>query len=196
MRARRDTQIEASRLRRLSPLQTLEDQSQNLGDTLSLLHREGGASTLMETSYKTYVLRFTRESKFSFNQRIARIPPIRLCAPHARHTPPSRNSLASQRTREVFSISCQRSSPWCAEPRIQQLAFGIQGHCYGASAIRGRGPSGRPRQRPWQRPSPCMEVHHRCERLGGDLRVSVTCCRLSRRTRESTTTIDPRSVQR
>src|SRR5216683_167750 len=73
MLARRDTRLEAARLRRLSPLQTFEDQSQTWGIRChSCTWREGFAPS-WKLSYKTYVLRFTRESRFSFNQRIARI---------------------------------------------------------------------------------------------------------------------------
>src|SRR6266581_873173 len=73
MLARRDTQREVSRLRPLSPLQTLEDQSRTWGIRChSCTGREGFAPS-WKLAYKTYVLRFTRESRFSFNQRIARI---------------------------------------------------------------------------------------------------------------------------
>src|SRR6266581_9273103 len=76
MLARRDTRREASRLRPLSPLQTLEDQSRTWGIRChSCTGREGFAPS-WKLSYKTYVLRFTRESKFSFNQRIAQTKPI------------------------------------------------------------------------------------------------------------------------
>src|SRR4029450_1863299 len=75
MLARRDTQTEASRLRRLSPLRTLEDQSQIRGIRCHSCTGREGLPPSWKLSYKTYVLRFTRESKFSFNQRIARSLP-------------------------------------------------------------------------------------------------------------------------
>src|SRR6266851_3317973 len=87
MLARRDTRLEAARLRRLSPLQTFEDQSQTWGIRChSCTWREGFAPS-WKLSYKTYVLRFARESKFSFNQRIARSLPscsraLRKSRPH------------------------------------------------------------------------------------------------------------------
>src|SRR5262245_25731261 len=73
MRARRDTRREATRLRRLSPLQTLENQSQIWGICCHSCTGREGLPPSWKLSYKTYVLRFTRESRFSFNQRIARI---------------------------------------------------------------------------------------------------------------------------
>jgi hypothetical protein len=85
MLARRDTRREASRLRRLSPLQTLENQSQTWGIRCHSCTGREGLPPSWKLSYKTYVLRFTRESKFSFNQRIARIlmssryQPLRFC---------------------------------------------------------------------------------------------------------------------
>src|SRR4029434_4990849 len=75
MLARRDTRLEAARLRRLSPLQTVEDQSQTWGIRCHSCTGREGRPTSWKLSYKTYVLRFTRESKFSFNQRIARTLP-------------------------------------------------------------------------------------------------------------------------
>src|SRR5215813_3235826 len=55
MLARRDTRMEASRLRRLSPLQPLEDQSPSWGIRYhSCTGREGLASS-WQLSYKTYV---------------------------------------------------------------------------------------------------------------------------------------------
>src|SRR5215467_12339405 len=72
MLARRDTRLEAARLRRLSPLQTFEDQSQTWGIRCHSCTGREGLAPSWKLSYKTYVLRFTRESKFSFNQRIAR----------------------------------------------------------------------------------------------------------------------------
>src|SRR5437764_12174602 len=72
MLARRDTRIEASRLRHLSPLQTLEDQSQTWGIRCHSCTGREELPPSWKLSYKTYVLRFTRESRFSFNQRIAR----------------------------------------------------------------------------------------------------------------------------
>src|SRR5207249_4861384 len=73
MLARRDTRREASRLRRLSPLQTLEDQSQTWGIRCHSCTGREGLSPSWKLSYKTEVLRFTREPRSSFNQRIARI---------------------------------------------------------------------------------------------------------------------------
>src|SRR4029434_5328504 len=73
MLARRDTRREAARLRRLSPLQTLENQSQTWGIRCHSCTGREGLPPSWKLSYKTYVLRFTREPKFSFNQRIARI---------------------------------------------------------------------------------------------------------------------------
>src|SRR5262252_4113801 len=73
MLARRDTRLEAARLRRLSPLQTVEDQSQTWGIRCHSCTEREGLPPSWKLSYKTYVLRFTRESRFSFNQRIARI---------------------------------------------------------------------------------------------------------------------------
>src|SRR5215468_9173849 len=75
MLARRDTQREAARLRHLSPLQALEDQSQTWGIRCHSCTWREGLSPSWPLSYKMYVLRFTRESKFSFNQRIARTLP-------------------------------------------------------------------------------------------------------------------------
>src|SRR5215468_942689 len=75
MLARRDTRLEAARLRRLSPLQTFEDQSQTWGIRCHSCTGREGLSPSWKLSYKTYVLRFTRESRFSFNQRIARRRP-------------------------------------------------------------------------------------------------------------------------
>src|SRR3989442_8702911 len=104
MLARRDTRSEASRLRHLSPLQTFEDQSQTWGIRCHSCTGREGLTPSWKLSYKTYVLRFTREPRFSFNQRIARIlmswfsfpetfPPImrggfRAVATHA-HTAPT-----------------------------------------------------------------------------------------------------------
>src|SRR5215831_16836787 len=73
MLARRDTRREAARLRRLSPLQTLENQSQIWGICCHSCTGREGLPPSWKLSYKTYVLRFTRESRFSFNQRIARV---------------------------------------------------------------------------------------------------------------------------
>src|SRR4029450_11046196 len=73
MLARRDTRLEAGRLRCLSPLQTVEDQSQTWGIRCHSCTGREGLPPSWKLSYKTYVLRFTRESRFSFNQRIARI---------------------------------------------------------------------------------------------------------------------------
>src|SRR5215475_14329372 len=73
MLARRDTRREAARLRRLSPLQTLENQSQIWGILCNPCTGKEGLPPSWKLSYKTEVLRFTRESRFSFNQRIARI---------------------------------------------------------------------------------------------------------------------------
>src|SRR5438270_4340779 len=73
MLARRDTRREASRLRRLSPLQTLEDQSQTWGIRCHSCTGREGLSPSWKLSYKTEVLRFTREPRSSFNQRIARL---------------------------------------------------------------------------------------------------------------------------
>src|SRR5215831_7377340 len=75
MPARRDTRIEAPKVRRLSPLQTFEDQSQTWGIRCHSCTGREGLPPSWKLSYKTYVLRFTRESKFSFNQRIARTLP-------------------------------------------------------------------------------------------------------------------------
>src|SRR5215470_5458599 len=72
MLARRDTRREAARLRRLSPLQTLENQLQLWGICCHSCTGREGLPPSWKLSYKTYVLRFTRESRFSFNQRIAR----------------------------------------------------------------------------------------------------------------------------
>src|SRR6516165_2565649 len=72
MLAGRDTRMEASRLRRLSPLQPLEDQSPSWGIRCHSCTGREGLSPSWKLSYKTYVLRFTRESRFSFNQRIVR----------------------------------------------------------------------------------------------------------------------------
>src|SRR6516162_9129859 len=72
MLAGRDTRMEAARLRRLSPLQPLEDQSQTWGIRCHSCTGREGLSPSWQLSYKTYVLRFTRESRFSFTQRIAR----------------------------------------------------------------------------------------------------------------------------
>src|SRR5262252_3478167 len=73
MLARRDTRREAARLRRLSPLQTFENQSQIWGIRCHSCTGREGLPPSWKLRYKTYVLRFTRESRFSFNQRIARI---------------------------------------------------------------------------------------------------------------------------
>src|SRR5437870_6550132 len=85
MLARRDTRREASRLRPLSPLQTLKDQSRTWGIRCHSCTGREGLPPSWKLSYKTYVLRFTRESRFSFNQRIARIlmsyPKLRIISP-------------------------------------------------------------------------------------------------------------------
>src|SRR5215510_13602922 len=81
MLARRGTQTEASRLRRLSPLRILEDQSQIRGIRCHSCTGREGLPPSWKLSYKTYVLRFTRESRFSFDQRIAR---ILMCYPKSR----------------------------------------------------------------------------------------------------------------
>src|ERR1700745_1738487 len=73
MLARRDTRREAARLRRLSPLETRENQSQIWVIRCPSCTGREGLPPSWKLSYKTYVLRFTRESRFSFNQRIARI---------------------------------------------------------------------------------------------------------------------------
>src|SRR5215510_8247644 len=96
MLAGRDTRMEASRLRRLSPLQPLEDQSPSWGIRCHSCTGREGLSPSWQLSYKTYVLRFTRESRFSFNQRIARILPSYA---HALHT--SRRRLHLVRTHPV-----------------------------------------------------------------------------------------------
>src|SRR4030095_1657031 len=85
MLARRDTRLEAARLRRLSPLQTVEDQSQTWGIRCHSCTGREGLPPSWKLSYKTYVLRFTRESKFSFNQRIARTLPSYSHALHKSH---------------------------------------------------------------------------------------------------------------
>src|SRR5215468_3431827 len=94
MLARRDTQSEAARLRRLSPLRTLEDQSQIWGIRCHSCTGREGLPPSWKLSYKTYVLRFTRESRFSFNQRIAR---ILMCYPKSsqREAPCSHNITRS-----------------------------------------------------------------------------------------------------
>src|SRR5215831_11192167 len=73
MPARRDTRIEAPKVRRFSPLQTVEDQSQTWGIRCHSCTGREGLPPSWKLSYKTYVLRFTREPRFSFNQRIARL---------------------------------------------------------------------------------------------------------------------------
>src|SRR5499426_3233560 len=72
---------EAARVRRLSPLQTLENQSQIWGIRCHSCTGREGLPPSWKLSYKTYVLRFTRESRFSFDQRIAR---ILMCYPKSR----------------------------------------------------------------------------------------------------------------
>src|SRR5215831_19359550 len=61
MLARRDTRMEASRLRRLSPLQPLEDQSPSWGIRCHSCTGREDLSPSWQLSYKTYVLRFARE---------------------------------------------------------------------------------------------------------------------------------------
>src|SRR5215510_2020574 len=56
MLARRDTQREAARLRHLSPLQTLEDQSQTWGIRCHSCTGREGLSPSWQLSYKTYVV--------------------------------------------------------------------------------------------------------------------------------------------
>src|SRR5215471_11754233 len=56
MLARRDTQREAARLRHLSPLQTLEDQSQTWGICCHSCTWREGLSPSWPLSYKTYVV--------------------------------------------------------------------------------------------------------------------------------------------
>src|SRR5262250_3549623 len=85
MLARRDTRLEAARLRRLSPLQTVEDQSQTWGIRCHSCTEREGLPPSWKLRYKTYVLRFTRESKFSFNQRIAQSLPSYSRALHESH---------------------------------------------------------------------------------------------------------------
>src|SRR5215467_15231734 len=60
MPARRDTRIEAPKVRRLSPLQTFEDQSQTWGIRCHSCTGREGLPPSWKLSYKTYVLRFTR----------------------------------------------------------------------------------------------------------------------------------------
>jgi hypothetical protein len=93
MLARRDTQREAARLRHLSPLQTLENQSQTWGIRCHSCTWREGLSPSWPLSYKIYILRFTREPKFSFNQRIARTPTMACLkmaqcsqSPHTEHS--------------------------------------------------------------------------------------------------------------
>ena len=81
MLARRDTRREAARLRRLSPLQTLENQSPIWGIRCHSCTGREGLPPSWKLSYKTYVLRFTRESRFSFNQQNTR---FLMCYPKSR----------------------------------------------------------------------------------------------------------------
>src|SRR5688572_18472998 len=90
MPARRDTRIEASRLRRLSPLQTLEDQSQVWGICCHSCTWRERLTLSWKLSYKIHILRSTRGFDSSFDQRIARYSrwtdhSIHLCfkTPHA-----------------------------------------------------------------------------------------------------------------
>src|SRR3989337_1660006 len=73
MLARRDTRREASRLRHLSPLQTLEDQSQTWGIRCHSCTGREGLTPSWKLSYKLDILRSTRGFDSSFDQRIARI---------------------------------------------------------------------------------------------------------------------------
>src|SRR5215813_7086778 len=56
MLARRDTRMEASRLRHLSPLQPLEDQSPSWGIRCHSCTGREGLSPSWQLSYKTYVV--------------------------------------------------------------------------------------------------------------------------------------------
>jgi len=73
MLARRDTRMKASRLRHLSPLQTLEDQSQTWGIRCHSCTRREGLTPSWKLSYKIDLLRSARGLGSSFDQRIARI---------------------------------------------------------------------------------------------------------------------------
>src|SRR5712691_7097546 len=113
MLARRDTRREASRLRPLSPLQTLEDQSRTWGIRCHSCTGREGLPPSWKLSYKTYVLRFTRESRFSFNQRIARIlmcmlKDLTLPNCHGLRMPRSRNMPILKATSGPF---CSRFDP-------------------------------------------------------------------------------------
>src|SRR5262245_27032356 len=74
MLAKRDTRIEASRVRHLSPLQTVEDQSQTWGIRCHSCTRREGLPPSGKLSYKADTLRLAREPGLSFSQRIARNP--------------------------------------------------------------------------------------------------------------------------
>src|SRR4030095_15576906 len=152
MLARRDTRREASRLRRLSPLQTLEDQSRTWGIRCHSCTGREGLPPSWKLSYKTYVLRFTRESRFSFNQRIARIPMS--CHPRVTewttiiqtHLPhlskPQATVLALWSLGMVLARSCALTAvsaflaTWLGrkEPAVRQQ---LRELCYEASAKRG-----------------------------------------------------------
>src|SRR6266446_295990 len=72
MRARRDTRNEASRVRRLSPLQALEDQSQTWGIRCHSCTGRERLPPSWQLSYKIDLLRSARGRDASFDQRIAR----------------------------------------------------------------------------------------------------------------------------
>src|SRR5215471_15528880 len=135
MLARRDTRLEAARLRRLSPLQTVEDQSQTWGIRCHSCTEREGLPPSWQLSYKTYVLRFTRESRFSFNQRIARYSysrwtdhSVHLCfrTPRARFP---RTRLLSHVPVVISTLPVVRTTGWAGD-----LGFG-------ASPSRGIAPS-------------------------------------------------------
>src|SRR5437879_3399796 len=96
MPAGRDTRIEASRLRRLSPLQTVEDQSQTWGIRCHSCTWREGLTPSWKPSYKIDILRSARGLGSSFDQRIAQTLPW---YSHALHT--SRRHLHLERIRPV-----------------------------------------------------------------------------------------------
>src|SRR3954451_16925063 len=74
MLARRDTRREAARLRLLSPLQTLEDQSQTWGICCHSCTGREGLPPSWQLSYKTYVFAVYPRTRGSFQ-------PTALCTP-------------------------------------------------------------------------------------------------------------------
>src|SRR6266568_3231382 len=89
MRARRDTQREAARLRHLSPLQTLEDQSQTWGICCHSCTGREGLPPSWKLSYKTYVFAVYPRIKVLFQPTDRTNPSIVLTCTSQKPSPSS-----------------------------------------------------------------------------------------------------------